>query len=94
MPKESKYGEAPGNIGVWTGNQWMPLHHPLQHIPHRGSDVEAFIKAARDRIKDETPLGENMMGWAQLDNLLDDYRLHADTGVMLDQKVTEADVGG
>jgi hypothetical protein len=50
---------------------------PEQHRPQRGSDVEAWLKAKRDVYNDES--GASGAWWA-LDDLLDDYRLHADTG--------------
>jgi hypothetical protein len=70
-------------------NRWGPLVGPVipQHQPRRGSDVEAWLKRERDkhdRYGDGTP---DWM-WCALDNLLDNYRLHADTGVPLDS--TEA----
>lgn len=44
------------------------------HIPQRGSDVEEWIKARRDVWSPDS------QSWQALDDLLDDYRLHADTG--------------
>lgn len=50
----------------------------------RGDAVEAWIKAARDRQNgDGTPWDRGR--WNVLDDLLDDYRLHSDTGTPLDQ---------
>lgn len=48
----------------------------------RGSTTEVWIKAARDRCQP----GDG--DWRALDALLDDYRLHADTGTPLDQPVS------
>lgn len=45
--------------------------------PHRGDLLEAWIKARRD---EQRPTGE---GWSALDDLLDEYRLAADTGESL-----------
>jgi hypothetical protein len=47
------------------------------HTPRRGSDVEAYIRGFRDMYPKGTPW------WATLDELLDDYRLRADTGLSL-----------
>lgn len=44
------------------------------HTPTRNSDVEAWIKRARDEQPGESE------GWLALDGLLDNYRLAADTG--------------
>lgn len=52
------------------------------HIPHRGSDVEGFIKRHRD---ERIGLGMSHGSYQALDWLLDDYRLHADTGVPLSE---------
>lgn len=47
------------------------------HKARRGDEVEAWIKAARDEYTEDP----DMEGpWDALDNLLDDYRLAADTG--------------
>lgn len=51
---------------------------PEAHVPHRGSDVEAYIKARRDsfmQLEDAE--------WFALDDLLDDYRYRADLGLDL-----------
>jgi hypothetical protein len=56
---------------------------PVPHVPHRGSDVEAWIKEARDEYPKSTGYPESPE-WLALDGLLDDYRLHADTGTPLD----------
>ena len=55
------------------------------HQPRRGSDVEAFIKAARDRYLDCD--GQRTGVWHALDDLLDRYREHADTGTPLSKPV-------
>ena len=63
------------------------------HVARRGSDVEAWIKRARDeflRPDGGRPLRPTMAGAAydDLDDLLDDYRMHADTGTPLSEPVT------
>jgi len=52
---------------------------PIRHLPIRGNDVEVWIKSRRDA---ELPGAE---AWMALDDALDDYRLHADTGLPLNQ---------
>jgi hypothetical protein len=44
------------------------------HIPHRGSDVEAWLKRHRDEYAADSD------DWRALDVALDDYRLAADLG--------------
>lgn len=56
------------------------LHHGH---PQRGDDVEAWIRRFRDRI-DPT-----RVSWGVVDDLLDDYRLHADTGTPLTEDASE-----
>jgi len=52
--------------------------------PRRGDEVEAWIKRTRDSY-DRFRWADS---WDALDDLLDDYRLHADTGTPLDQFVS------
>jgi hypothetical protein len=68
----------------------LPVMHAcvdaLEAEPHkakRGDEVEAWIKATRDRF---TPHDKH---WNSLDWLLDDYRLHADTATPLSEEVEE-----
>jgi hypothetical protein len=53
------------------------------HRPTRGSDVENWIKSARDRRERGTPW------YSVLDRMLDDYRLRADHGLDLDANLRE-----
>ena len=53
--------------------------------PMRGDEVEAWIR----RRRDERPRAKYPMSWHALDDLLDDYRLHADTGTPLSGEVSE-----
>lgn len=48
-------------------------------LPVRGDAVEMWLKAQRDSYDEYYP------EWQALDDALDDYRLHADTGVPLGQ---------
>jgi len=56
------------------------------HRAMRGDEVERFIRESRDYWKN-TP-GDNTQ-WQVLDDLLDDYRLHADTGTLLHEEVAD-----
>lgn len=56
----------------------------VRHQPMRGSDVEAWIKRYRDRFAGG-PSADHL--YHLVDNLLDDYRLHADTGTPLGEDV-------
>jgi hypothetical protein len=55
--------------------------------PRRGDEVERWIKRERDTYN-QYSAGEDGAAWFALDDLLDDYRLHADTGTPLDQFVS------
>lgn len=57
---------------------WQP---PFR--PQRGDAVEQWLKARRDRHREQTD------DWCHIDELLDEYRLHADTGTPLDQHACE-----
>lgn len=59
------------------GRDHVPGCFAVPHQPRRGSDVEAFIKAWRDRYQ------EGGMVWTALDEALDDYRLRSDVGADL-----------
>lgn len=50
--------------------------------PERGDAVEAWIKRHRDSYGSQVD-----DAWRVLDDLLDDYREHADTGTPLDREV-------
>lgn len=57
------------------------------HQPYRGSDVEAWLKAQRDRWPNAPG---TQIEWRMLDDLLEQYRLKADTGLLLQQTIEEA----
>ena len=65
---------------------------PTVHRPQRGSDVEAWIERARDAFA-HTSDRASIAAWAALDDLLDDYQLHADTGATLDVPADELTPG-
>jgi hypothetical protein len=58
--------------------------HP--HQPERGSDVEAWIKRHRDAISTRANSAARTAR-DTLDDLLNDYRDHADCGTPLDREV-------
>lgn len=58
------------------------------HRPHRGSDVEAWLKTKRDEYIGSPEEGYTL-SWAALDTLLDEYRLRADTGATLSTPAEE-----
>jgi hypothetical protein len=51
-----------------------------QFRPERGDDVEAWIRRWRDMLDGDR--------WIAVDSMLDDYRLHADTGTPLSGEVS------
>jgi hypothetical protein len=63
------------------------------HRPERGSDVEEWIKKARDLREHPGQSQIEWHVWHALNDLLDDYRLHADTGTPLGQEVSEHETG-
>lgn len=54
-------------------------------LPSRGDTVDTWLKTQRNEHRDD-----NHGQWSTLDQLLDLYRLHADTGTPLGQHVCEA----
>jgi hypothetical protein len=60
-----------------------------EYVPMRGDAVEKWLKAKRD----EWPRPHSSMetqGWDVLDELLDEYRLRADTGLTLTDDIADA----
>lgn len=60
--------------------------YDLPHQPRRGDHVEAWLKAQRDRLEDGYG---RMPAWYAVDDVLDAYRLHADTGTPLSEHACE-----
>lgn len=60
-----------------------PSYQP-EPLPRRGDRVEQWLKAQRDLC-----IG-HASTYDVVDGLLDEYRLHADTGTPLDQHVRQA----
>lgn len=52
-------------------------------VPRRGDAVDQWLFAQRARFIDDGP------AWVAVDEVLDQYRLHADTRTPLDQHVCE-----
>lgn len=59
-----------------------PSYNPPP-LPRRGDPVEAWLKAQRDEYR------QYCDAWTVLDTLLDEYRLHADTGTPLQEHCCE-----
>lgn len=90
-----------GSVGLTEDFDWGGVDVQPAHRAQRGSNVEAYIKAARTRIREEMikfddrnsahdfVLGILRAKDQALDHLLDDYRLHADTGTPLDQEALD-----
>jgi DNA polymerase-3 subunit epsilon len=69
--------------GAWP----LVPHREAVHQPRRGDAVEQWLKARRDEHADKYG---RVPAWWALDGLLDNYRLHADTGTPLGQHVCES----
>lgn len=65
---------------------------PAGHQPRRGDAFEAWLKAQRDDYASDRANDHTM--YDALDDLLDLYRLHADTGTPLGEHVCEGQVVG
>ena len=55
----------------------------MEHQPRRGDDVATWLKKWRDQFPKRNKNGFANERYQVLDDLLDDYRLHADTGTPL-----------
>lgn len=65
----------------WVPGRKMSGTDPLPHQAVRGDDVDRWLKRRREECR--RPDGS----WYVVDNLLDDYREHADLGSPLDADV-------
>jgi hypothetical protein len=72
--------------GEWVVADQTPMLPAVP--PRRGDAVEAWLKAQRDEYS-----RDHDTQWDVIDGLLDEYRLHADTGTPLDQHACEAGNG-
>lgn len=75
---------------AFPGQPWAELVAEVDrlraaHQPRRGDAVEVWLRARRDEYSEQ-----HDTQWDVIDELLDDYRLHAATGVSLDEHVCEA----
>lgn len=58
----------------------------MSHQAKRGDEVEAWLKRLRDQHHNQAS-GYTGDPWWLLDDALEDYRLHADTGTPLSEDV-------
>lgn len=58
-----------------------PSQSMTAHQPRRDSDVAAWLRAHRERH--DYSAGNGFNAWSAIDEVLDDYRLHSDTGTPL-----------
>lgn len=64
----------------------LDMRNMQDHYPHRDDQVAAWIKDRRDAQPEPEDGTRHLIGegWTALDNLLDEYRLAADTGQSLE----------
>lgn len=71
------------------GLQYDPFLSPT-HQPHRGSDVESWLRAKRDAQASSPFEDGGQPGiWYILDDILDEYRLRADIGIQLGDPIPD-----
>ncbi len=58
-------------------------------LPRRGDDFDHWLRDQRDQREQADPIGQHV-----IDDLLDRYRLHADTGTPLNEHVCSGQVIG
>lgn len=68
-----------GNALTHSGPSYQPTVRPC-----RGDQFDQWLKAQRDQYSER-----HDTQWDVINQILDDYRLHADTGTPLDQHVCE-----
>jgi hypothetical protein len=61
-----------------------------RHEPHRGDEVERWLTGWRDAFPADG-LGVHLIVWQTIDDMVEDYRVHADTGTPLDAEVLPHD---
>lgn len=69
----------------------LDMRNMQDHYPQRGDQVEAWIKDRRDSNGNKESHGSEAAAWFALDDLLDEYRLAADTGQSLENIVNGED---
>lgn len=75
-------GQADTPSGLDNAQMWS-LQEAIKAQARRGDPIDAWIK----RRRDELGRGDGGSAWHALDDLLDDYREHADTGTPLTEDV-------
>lgn len=78
-------------MGPFPIQETKPTSILVDHVPYRGSNVEAWLKRYRDQFAekggDGTRRPMTSPEWGVINDLLDDYREHSDTGTSLSQRV-------
>jgi hypothetical protein len=79
---------APVVPETFIASDGHPATRFVPALPRRGDAVETWIKRTRDQFP------ETAVDWQALDDLLDDYRLHADCGVPLSEPTPHSTTAG
>jgi hypothetical protein len=87
---EDDVSEWPDWLAALAGT-WRPAY-PAGTQPRRGDAFEAWLKKERDDYASDR--ANDPAAYDALDDLLDRYRLHADTGTPLGEHVCEGQVVG
>lgn len=86
-----------GRLIDWLGGRRAPRHTGasevcvVRHVPIHGTDVEVWIKRWRDENKGtfEEIGALRCAVYMAIDDILNDYRMHAATGTLLDEDTCE-----
>lgn len=76
-------------MGTVTGRSVASSTALGSPLPRRDDHIATWIKATRDRLAANPAEEDHPSGWYVLDELLEDWRLHADTGTPIDQHACE-----
>lgn len=75
-------GDREDSSALQNAQLWS-LQQAVRAQAVRGGAVESWLKSWRDAFADD----QSDPRWMVLDDLLDDYRAHADRGVPLDEEI-------
>jgi hypothetical protein len=76
-----------GKVELTEDFDWGGVGVQPAHKAQRGSNVETYIKRMRNILRNSD--GTDNLRSQAADWILDDYRLHADTGTPLDQEASD-----